>query len=87
MNKEALLFCVTNLTWAIARRPGNGAHHDSTLHLICTAVRYVCIMDASACSQEMMDNFHFHAVCLSGAWGPPPEDLHIYGNKYQSVSK
>ena len=25
-----------------------------------------------------MDNFHFHAVCLSGACGLPPEDIHSH---------
>ena len=31
----------------------------------------------SPCRQEIMVNFHLHAVRLSGAWGPPPEDIHI----------
>ena len=62
---------VTNLTRAIARRLGNGAHHDYT------AVRYVCFIDASACRQEIMDISHFYALRLSGAWGPPQGDIHI----------
>ena len=56
---------------------GRATAHIMTTRYIYTAVRYVCFMDASACRQEIMDNFHFHAVCLSGAWRPPPEDIHI----------
>ena len=25
--------------------------------------------------QEIMENFHFYAVCRSGAWGRPPEGV------------
>ena len=38
MGKKIMNKHITNLTRAIARRPGNRAHHDCTLHFYCCAL-------------------------------------------------
>ena len=42
------------------------------------SVRYICFkLDAPACRRDITNYFHAHAVCLSGAWGPTPEDVRM----------